>query len=307
MKRRDLIKTAGLAGVLSTLGLPAFSWQTASENRKKLRLIHMTDVHLYSEKDAPNRLRRAFQHMHKHFSDAEFIINGGDVIMDALKKDKLETQKQWDLWHHIVEEENRFEIFNCIGNHDVWGGGSVKDEMYGKKWAVEALEMPGRFYSFDKGNWRFIVLDSTRINSYGEWYTAKLDQEQFTWLSGLLDETPVDKQVLIVTHIPVITATSYFVGDSDRDKAGYWHFPHSWMHGDARRISQLLEQHQNVKGVISGHMHQVDRVSYKNVDYFCNGAISGAWWNGPNEGFAEGYAVMDLFDDGSISTQYVAY
>jgi hypothetical protein len=229
------------------------------------------------------------------------------VIRDALKKDEMETQKQWALWHHILEEENSFEIFNCIGNHDVWGGGKVKDDKYGKKWAVEALKMPARYYHFDKGNWRFVVLDSTRINSHGEWYTAQLDQEQFLWLSSLLDKTASSTNVLIVTHIPVITATSYFVGDSDKTKPGHWQFPHSWMHGDARKITALFSQHKNVKGAISGHMHQVDRVVYKGVSYMCHGAISGQWWNGSNNGFAGGYAVVDLYDDGTIETQYITY
>ncbi|MDZ7776926.1 MAG: hypothetical protein U5L09_15610 [Bacteroidales bacterium] len=62
-----------------------------------------------------------------------------------------------------------------------------------------------------------------------------------------------------------------------------------------------------MKGAISGHMHQVDRVVFKGVSYMCHGAISGQWWNGPNNGFAGGYAVVDLYDDGTIETQYITY
>lgn len=307
MKRRELIKTAGLAGFLTALGIPASSWHPAAKPQGSLRFIHMTDTHLYSEKEAPNRLRKAFRHMHQHHGDAEFIINSGDVIMDALEKDKTETQKQWTLWHSISDEENSFRMYNCIGNHDIWGGGPVSDPRYGKAWATEALEMEHRYYSFDHGKWRFVVLDSTQLNSRGQWYTAMLDEKQFAWLARTLQQTPDEKHILLVTHIPVITATSYFVGNSHSVEPGHWHFPHSWMHGDARRIVELLEEYPAVKGVISGHMHQVDRVSYKGVHYLCNGAISGAWWNGSNKGFAGGYAVVDLHDEGAISAQYIAY
>ncbi len=51
---------------------------------------------------------------------------------------------------------------------------------------------------------------------------------------------------------------------------------------------------------ISGHLHLADRVKYLNVDYFCNGAASGAWWNGKNQEFAPSYALIDFYSDGSV-------
>jgi 3',5'-cyclic AMP phosphodiesterase CpdA len=305
MNRRDLIKNLGVAGLLGGLSLKGFAG--IKEKKPHLRFIHMTDVHLFSDRNAPEGLAKAFRHMRDNFPDAEFIINSGDVIMDALEKDKTATQKQWDLWHEISQNENTFPLYNCIGNHDVWGGGPVHDELYGKQWAVKALKIPERYYSFDHKNWRFVVLDSTRINGNGEWYKALLDQQQFDWLAETLSDTPKTMNVMLVSHIPIISATSYFVGESDSDMKGYWHFPHSWMHGDARRIVSLLEEFPQVKGALSGHMHLVDRVDYKGVSYLCNGAISGAWWNGPNQGFAPGYAVVDLSEEGEISTHYVPY
>lgn len=306
MKRRELIRNIGIAGTLSALGLPALSFSQEKQG-DNLRFIHMTDTHLFSERNAPEGLRRAFRHMRKNYRDAHFIINSGDVIMDALEKDKTATEKQWALWKEINEEENPFAIYNCIGNHDVWGGGSVNEELYGKAWAVKALQIPDRYYFFDFGKWRFVILDSTRINNNGDWYTAHLDEQQFEWLADTLERTPSDKNVLLVSHIPILSSTPYFLGESNSEKKGYWHFPHSWMHGDARRISELLEGYPNVRGAISGHMHMVDRVEYKGVSYLCNGAISGAWWQGANNGFEPGYTVVDLFESGQIKSSYIPF
>lgn len=41
--------------------------------------------------------------------------------------------------------------------------------------------------------------------------------------------------------------------------------------------------------------------------YIAKGAVCGAWWKGDHRGFDEGYGLIDLYDDGSIANQYVAY
>jgi hypothetical protein len=59
-----------------------------------------------------------------------------------------------------------------------------------------------------------------------------------------------------------------------------------------------------VKVCLSGHIHLVDRVDYLGVSYLCNGAVSGAWWKGPNQEFGNGYAIVDLFPDGAFTSTY---
>ena len=78
-------------------------------------------------------------------------------------------------------------------------------------------------------------------------------------------------------------------------------------HTDAGAIVELFTKHPNVKVCLSGHLHQVDHVQIKGVDYHCTGAVSGNWWCGAYDGFSEGYAVVDLFDDGSHTYEYVTY
>jgi 3',5'-cyclic-AMP phosphodiesterase len=51
----------------------------------------------------------------------------------------------------------------------------------------------------------------------------------------------------------------------------------------------------------------VDRVDYNGVSYLCNGAVCGSWWKGRHHDCDEGYAVLDLYDDGSFDCEYMKY
>jgi|GEM_PF-4646867 len=47
--------------------------------------------------------------------------------------------------------------------------------------------------------------------------------------------------------------------------------------------------------------------NYNKISYFCNGAVSGAWWFGKYHHTAVGYALVDLHDGGSVTNTYVTY
>jgi hypothetical protein len=111
--------------------------------------------------------------------------------------------------------------------------------------------------------------------------------------------------VLVFSHIPIVSVTGFF--DGKRVKSGAWEVPGSWLHTDARRLKDLFYQHKNVKLCLSGHMHTVDRVDYLGVTYLCNGAVSGAWWRGNYYETPPGYAVIDLYADGSFAHEYVTW
>ena len=67
-------------------------------------------------------------------------------------------------------------------------------------------------------------------------------------------------------------------------------------------------QHPNVKAALSGHTYLLDRVDYNGVAYLCNGAVSGNWWKSDTHYQTKaGYALIDLFDDGSVERTYLMY
>jgi 3',5'-cyclic AMP phosphodiesterase CpdA len=234
----------------------------------------------------------------------DIIFNGGDSINDALDASRAKVKSQWALWNSILESENSLPVVDCIGNHDIWVTGNKSDPLYGKKWAMEAMGIDQRYQSFDKAGWHFIVLDSTHAID-GEWYTAKLDEQQFDWLKNDLAEVPSDMPVMVLSHIPILCAAAFF--DGDNEESGDWVIPGAWVHIDARRIVELFYEYKNVKLCASGHIHLLDRIDYNEVTYYCNGAVSGNWWNGNYHQTPPGYALINLYQDGSFDREYISY
>ncbi len=307
MNRRDAIKTMGLAGtglaLTPALGLassaPAASSATA---QPALRVAHLTDMHIYEGKNAPEKLARTFRHLMNLGTKADFILNGGDTILDAFAvKDLARNEAQWKLWSGIFNAECNLEIRHCIGNHDIWGQGPAGHPLHGKAYAMEKMQLASPYYSFDRGGWHFIVLDSVSVTPTD--CIGRLDEAQFAWLQADLARTPATTPVIVTSHYPLLSATVFYPENAKETKN--WEIPGSWMHIDFNRINDLFAQHRNVKLCLSGHMHQIDRIDYDGVTYFCNGAVCGSWWSDePYYRSKAGYAVLNLFADGTFTRDF---
>lgn len=305
--RRSVLTMAGAAAVAAAHPMNVLQ---PPKSKRVLRIAHLTDIHVQPEKKAGEGMAQALKHVHAQKDRPDLILTGGDLIMDAFGADHDRTKIQWDLFAKVLKNENGLPVEHCIGNHDVWGFSKREDKpeyaaKAGKKWACDVLGLTRTYRSFDKAGWHFIVLDSTHPAPQGTGYTAKLDEEQFEWLKEDLSRTPAATPVLIVSHIPILAACAYF--DGDNEKSGNWAVPGMWMHIDARRIKDLFSKHPNVKCAISGHIHLVDEVVYNGVKYFCNGAVCGGWWGGNYQECEPGYAILDLYADGTVAREYVTW
>jgi len=300
MNRRSLLKNISLLPLATAAPLTA-----APQRKRALRFAYIGDTHITPEKKPMEGVARCLQHAQSQRDRPQFFLHGGDTIMDALAQDRDSVRKQWEAWHTVVRANTSLPIEYCIGNHDVWGLAAAKaDPLYGKQWAVEQMRSSGRYRSFDRGGWHFIILDSTQPTPDGNWYTAHLDPEQLDWLKQDLANTDRKTPILLLSHIPIVTATVFY--DKKNVKNGNWQIPGSWNHTDATDLIELFFQYPNVKAALSGHMHLLDRVDYNGVSYFCNGAVSGNWWSGDTYHQTKaGYALFDLYDDGSVERTYV--
>ena len=307
MKRKAFLQTS--AAVIGSSLLPSLSF--AEDTRKKpLRFAHLTDIHIKPDIIPESGMAKALQHVQRLNQKVDFIINGGDAIMDALEASKANTQLQWNLFKNILLKENSLPIYHTIGNHDVWGWFVKQDKpdndrLYGKTWVVETLEMKNRYYSFTNRNWHFIVLDSTQLNPAGG-YIGKLDESQLEWLQKELANVPANKFVCIISHIPILSICSGLFFDKT-EANGDLKIQRNLMHTDFLALKKIFVKYPNIKLCISGHIHLQDELEYLGIKYYCNGAVSGNWWNGSFQEFAPAYAVMELFDDGSSKRTMMKY
>ena len=280
------------------------------KNKRALRIVHITDVHIQPELKAAQGLVNCLDQIYSLKDKPDLILNGGDMVMETLGVDKSRAKEQWDLWKSVIKDYRDIPIVHCIGNHDVWGWDKKNSKCtgreihYGKKWVMKACELTKRYWSFDKAGWHFIVLDSTHTRISGRHaYTAKLDEEQFDWLADDLKSTSSKKPILILSHIPILSGCAFL--DGENEKSGDWRVPGAWVHIDARRIKNLFLKHPNIKLCISGHLHLFERLDYNNVTYICNGSVCGNWWKGDYQETQPGYGLIDLYKNGTFEYQYI--
>ncbi|ASU32505.1 metallophosphoesterase family protein [Mucilaginibacter xinganensis] len=301
MQRRLLLKNLG-----GLLLIPALPFKSSPADRKPvLRVAHLTDIHLKDKWSAPARFAKCLHHVQKQ-KGVDFILNGGDVVFD-MNKENLDTiNTQWRLWHSTLKSECSLPMHYVLGNHDIWWNEDDKGQaIYGKKYAMDQLQLASRYYSFTANGWKFIMLDSVHLDLDNTWYIGKLGDEQFNWLEQELSATPQTMPVCVLSHIPVLSAT--LMVDDIEAGSNKWEILGGDMHTDTNRIISLFYRHSNVKLCLSGHIHLRDKVVYNNVTYICNGAVSGAWWEGNKRETAPGYGLIDFYDDGTFKEEYINY
>lgn len=279
-----------------------------------LRVAHISDVHIDLDKKSNELFSRALRNLQTHAPTFDFVLNTGDCVMDAMFQSLEDAQARFDVYERMMSSLT-LPVYHAIGNHDVWGWGLPKDQiealqsdpLYGKGLPQQRLGMPARYYTFEKAGWQFIVLDSTHLadQSFFQPYTGKLDEEQFAWLEQTLNNIPADRPVCVASHIPLFGANGLL--DGDNEASGDWVLPGAWTHIDARRLWKLFWQHRNVKICLSGHSHQIEDLKYHGINYLNDGAISGDWWNGAYMDSPPGYMSLNLYADGSVTTEFIVY
>lgn len=311
LSRRAVI--SGMAGGVAA-GLSAVEAEAAGgeklPRKRVVRMAHLTDIHVQPEGEAAAGMSACLRHVHALKDAPDLILNGGDMVMDTLGADWERARKQWAVWRRVLDEEVKIRTVHCLGNHDVWGwdrkrsGCTGGEPLFGKKAAMEQVGLRDRFYKVDLGGWVLLVLDSTHPVEGGV-YIARLDAPQMNWLTAELAAIPATTPIVVLSHIPILCGCAFL--DGENEKSGNWVVPGAWMHTDARKLKDLFHRHRNVKLCLSGHIHLRDRLEYNGVTYLCNGAVSGAWWKGFYQETPPGYALIDLYNDGTFGCEYVTY
>jgi len=201
------------------------------------------DVHQAADNDQSDRMKKFVDEAAER--KADFIIQLGDFVLPDAPGQKL-----LDVW-------NQFEgpKYHVLGNHDTEHGG--KD-------AVMAFQgQKEKYYSFDCGNYHFIVLDTNyskigdeyidygNDNYHKDFFNCYIPKFQLDWLAQDIDST--DKRCFIFTHATL--------------DLGDWTIYNIHQFQDVIWLANEKAGYNKVTMCFSGHDH-ADELSFKGGIYY---------------------------------------
>jgi 3',5'-cyclic-AMP phosphodiesterase len=264
----------------------------------EFKFVFMTDVHLTQQRNAVQGFTQAINTINGIHPD--FVITGGDLIMDALQQNYSAADSLYNLYTETARNLN-MPLYNTMGNHEIYGimrgkGCDSLNPEYGEKMFEKKLGKS--YYTFDHKGCRFMVLNSiedTKKHSY----TGKIDDAQVAWIKEKLKETDKLTPLVVITHIPFITAnTQKYVGTTVPNDS-------SAVIYNGKEVLDLFKGY-NLKLVLQGHLHTVEDIFIDGIHFVTGGAVSAAWWTGPNRDFEEGFMLITA-KNGDFSWKYVDY
>lgn len=248
----------------------------ADEVSSRLRVGLVTDLHYADKPPAGTRhYRETLAKLEESATQFErdkpaFLIELGDLIDAA---DSVEVEQRY------LKTVNREFSAICKDRHYVLGNHCVdtlkKEEFLGE------VEQEKSYYSFDRGGFHFVVLDScfradgvpyARKNF--KWTDANIPAAELEWVETDLNAT--EKQVIVFAHQRLDVSNSHGVKNN----------------ADVRK---LLESSGKVLAVFQGHSHQNDIKEIGGIHYCTLVAMvegSGAENNG--------YSLMEIESSGTI-------
>lgn len=147
---------------------------------RPLRFGVIADVHKDVMHDADQRLAAFVERATE--AKVDFIIQMGDFCVP-----KAENQGFMDIWRRWKGPN-----YHVIGNHDTDGG-------YSREQTVAYYDMPSRYYSFEEGDFHFVVLDGNdRPADHVSGYPCYINAEQQAWLKEDLSATT--RPTLVMVH-----------------------------------------------------------------------------------------------------------
>lgn len=271
--------------------------QTAS-NDSKFTMVFMTDIHLQPELNAVEGFRKAMDTINK--LNPEFVITGGDNIMDALNQTQSRADSLYNLYLREVGNL-KMPVYHAIGNHEPFGISSrgtidTTNALFGKK--IFQHRLGKRFYTVEHKSWKFFVLDPIEFNSANKTH-GLIKQEQLAWIKNELVKTKKNVPIAIVLHIPLLSSISQINNGATAPN------PVGLVVENSRQVLDLFQQH-NLKLVLQGHLHILEDNYVKDIHFITGGAVCSNWWKGKREGLEEGFLHL-TFEGEKFSWKYIDY
>lgn len=176
--------------------MAAGSLASCRSSRPLVTFVVASDLHAQDVPDGRVRMEAVVNAANRQ--NADFLIELGDFV-------RLDSagQRLLRVWEGYAGPK-----YHVLGNHDV--------DRYTKEEYTAGMDMPGRYYSFDHGDFHFVVLDGDNLYD-GQTYTPYargnygsrpsdidyVDPEQLDWLRRDLAAT--DKRCILFSHQSIDT------------------------------------------------------------------------------------------------------
>jgi len=245
--------------------------QSQRSTSESFSFAFITDIHLEYKGSTLKYFDEAVETIKKLSPD--FIITGGDNIIDATRSDESRADSLYNLYLSQIKRFN-LPVHTGIGNHESFGVNNPKispdNPLYGKK--MFESKIGNRYYSFIHKGWKFFMIDGIIATSSGYKYIGCIDDEQMNWIMQELTATDSLTPLVIFSHIPFISSYKKFElgslsGNPEND-------------GISNSIDFFkLFDHHNLKLVLGGHFHFLE-VLYANDIYYVTGpSLTARWGN----------------------------
>lgn len=156
------------------------AWASAESSRIAVRFGICSDVHKDLMHDADTRLKVFVDRMNRE--QVDFIVQLGDFCQPDPRNDDFMA-----IWRSFQGPG-----YHVLGNHDMDGG-------FTREQTVAYFKTPGKYYAFDCGDVRFIVLDGNDKKEPAQaGYARYIGLAQQQWLGDQLDKT--DRRVIVFSH-----------------------------------------------------------------------------------------------------------
>jgi hypothetical protein len=171
-------------------------------------------------------------------------------------------------------------FFQVVGNHDLDQVSPVDEDST----ATFCAHFGPRYYSFERGDVHYVVLDD--VFWYGSGYLGYLDADQLMWLEADLARVEPGRTVVVALHIPVLGSRHVRNGQITPNI--------NIAVANREALYHLLEPYD--AHILTGHTHESEHVFEAGVHEHVCGAVCGAWWSGPicTDGTPNGYAVYEI-------------
>jgi Icc-related predicted phosphoesterase len=272
------------------------------KNADEFRFVFMTDIHVQPELNGLEGFKQAITAVNTLSPKPDFIITGGDLIMDALEQSYARADSLYTLFLEACKNFS-MPVYHGIGNHELFGvfeesGVEPDHPQYAKKMFKQRIGQGKTYRSFNYKGWHFILLDDIGITKERR-YIGEIDQEQIEWLSDDLEQIDKNSPIAVVLHIPMFTFFKQI------EKSAIEPNPPTSALTNSKEVFEIFKESKLLL-VLQGHAHIVEELISRNTHFITGGSVCGEWWKGSHQGFPEGFVVVDVQGD-NFTWHYQTY